>query len=66
VYYYHKVLLSTLEPNEFQFTLVLNMSKVLTVDATYMVLNIWIHIDVIKPMRRKLETFGVIKVIRKI
>lgn len=66
VYYYHKVLLSTLEPNEFQFTLVLSMSKVLTVDATYMVLNIWIHIDVIKPMRMKLETFGVIKVIRMI
>ena len=66
MYYYHKVLLSTLEPNEFQFTLVLNMSKVLTVDATYMVLNIWIHIDVIKPMRMKLETFGVIKVIRMI
>ena len=42
------------------------MSKVLTVDATYMVLNIWIHIDVIKPMRMKLETFGVIKVITKI
>ena len=57
---------STLEPNEFQFTLVLNMSKVLTVDATYMVLNIWIHIDVIKLMRMKLETFRVIKEIRKI
>jgi len=63
--YYHKVLLSTLEPNEFQLTLVLNTSKVLTVEATYTVLNIWIHIDILKPMRMKLETFGVIKVIRK-